>query len=1136
MAAAQYYEEVQQAYLAYYGRPADPEGREYWAVRLDNAGGDLNSIINAFGNSNESTALYGGSNTAAQIAAIYQTLFGRQPDAEGLNFYQRGIINGDFTLASVALNIYYGATGDDKAQLDAKLAYAEAFTDAVSESVSAQIAYSGKTATDNARAAVAAVTDTTSEGTAAANLETTLSNINAGAVGQTVTLTTGVDTVTLTGNNNVVNATDVAVGLGTQNTWNGLDSITGTGTGNTLNVATALAINGVPAGATVSGVQTLNVIESVNAPVTLDTTKGFTGLTNLNVTSAGGAVTLNAAATNNVSVTEVPASGIGAGAVHVDGGNNVTVNSNNAVTIGLKTAAAGTVTVTETGANHGGAIQVASGSAVNVTATGNDVGHIEIGDNSGNTPTYVTGAVNVTITNQALATAATTYTANGAEVFGGTTVSVTQNIAAPNVAGTTGTPYTNIGGDIDVFGSTATTSVTVNQSAAVNAVAGVAAGPGVPAVAAVGGVADGFVWVEDINQGTANLGTITSVALNNYSAGAEIDDNALSTLTLSGKGGGVALDNAGLAAKNAITTLTVNANAVTDTAGITDQNIIKTLNVVTGGDAASKLAFADKALQTVNVSGAQNIALDLSGAAGVSTINVSGAAGITTTLNSAAEKFTSTGTGDDVLTIANGVGNAGKGYTGSITLGSGSNTLLAADSTTFIADGLTVDGGSSGHNTISASLVANSLGASIQNFQTLDVSGYSGSLDASLLGNDVSGVAISSGNGGGTLSNLAANVTVTDTSDGDTSAIVLTHAGTSTNSLAVAFADATAAKVGAGTQDLSITSTGDSTVTVVSGGAAGVANTLSLTETDNHLTTLKISGANALTLNLSTDTADVASTTLTGNVASSLTTIDGSAATGALSITAGTSVTTGTAGDSLTFKGLAIHGGTGGDTIENDAANGSIIEGATAANTTTNTAHNVLTVKGANASIDDSASAANDVISLKGANESVKLGTGDSSVTVADVASHAATGGDSYGAAVTFGSGSDTVTDKLLFGTGTDTAHANVLTLSGHLSGNDVTFANAASITQSGALGSAFSFSGQTTSNLTFAQLVQLAAGGASATANTVSWFQFGGNTYVVDTGATPTTTAQDQVIKIAGNVDLSHATIDSTTHALHFA
>jgi hypothetical protein len=344
---------------------------------------------------------------------------------------------------------------------------------------------------------------------------------------------------------------------------------------------------------------------------------------------------------------------------------------------------------------------------------------------------------------------------------------------------------------------------------------------------------------------------------------------------------------------------------------------------------------------------------------------------------------------------------------------------------------------------------------------------------------------------------------------------------------------------------------------VSSGGAKGTGlNTLNLTETDNHLSTVTITGANAFTLNLTTDSAALAATPPTANVASALHTIDGSAATGALTITAGAPVQFGTSGIYLTDTGLTIHGGTGGDTITNGADSGVITEGATAANTATNSAHNALTVTGTNATINDSASAANDTITLGGTGDSATLGSGNTvtatlagfsdSVTLGsgtnvtvhvsdDANTTAGAGGDNQ--TVTFGNtGVATVTDLLHYNANTA---ADYLTLGGHLSGNTLAFAAPVAFASgTTTLGAATTLPSGSTGSLTFAQLV---SGAESHTANTVTWFQFGGSTYVVDSGAatgttTPATTlAGAELVKIAGTVDLSHATL-TTAGAIHFA
>src|SRR5690606_25363298 len=100
-----YHDEVQKIYIAYYGRPADPVGLNFWANKLSAADGNLDEIIDAFGNSAESTALYNGASDSAKISQIYQQLFNRAPEAEGLNYYVQLLANGQATLATIALDV-----------------------------------------------------------------------------------------------------------------------------------------------------------------------------------------------------------------------------------------------------------------------------------------------------------------------------------------------------------------------------------------------------------------------------------------------------------------------------------------------------------------------------------------------------------------------------------------------------------------------------------------------------------------------------------------------------------------------------------------------------------------------------------------------------------------------------------------------------------------------------------------------------------------------------------------------------------------------------------------------------------------------------------------------------------------------
>jgi len=134
MPSLQEYQQVEDVYIAYYQRPGDPTGTRYWADRLDASGGNLNAIIDAFGNSPESLALYGPINSSTighVIDEIYLALFNRLPDAAGKAFYVNGFNNGTFTAASIALNVLNGAQNNDAVAVANKEQAAAEFTQTV---------------------------------------------------------------------------------------------------------------------------------------------------------------------------------------------------------------------------------------------------------------------------------------------------------------------------------------------------------------------------------------------------------------------------------------------------------------------------------------------------------------------------------------------------------------------------------------------------------------------------------------------------------------------------------------------------------------------------------------------------------------------------------------------------------------------------------------------------------------------------------------------------------------------------------------------------------------------------------------------------------------------------------------------
>lgn len=134
MAASDYTNQIQQIYLAYLGRPADPAGLAYWADQVDSQGGDLSLVLSGFAASEESAALYGEMSTNQTISAIYANLFKRDADDAGVAYWQAQIESGTVDPAQAALAILLGAQDNDITAASNKLTAANAFTASVAAS------------------------------------------------------------------------------------------------------------------------------------------------------------------------------------------------------------------------------------------------------------------------------------------------------------------------------------------------------------------------------------------------------------------------------------------------------------------------------------------------------------------------------------------------------------------------------------------------------------------------------------------------------------------------------------------------------------------------------------------------------------------------------------------------------------------------------------------------------------------------------------------------------------------------------------------------------------------------------------------------------------------------------------------
>jgi type III secretion system FlhB-like substrate exporter len=123
-------ESIQQLYLAYFQRPAEGAGLNYWNYALSN-GYSLSSIRDQIANASEFQALIANKSHTQVVDAFYLNLFGRHADVAGLTFYANALDHGDATVSQVVESIINGASGADADIVYNKVVAAELFTTAL---------------------------------------------------------------------------------------------------------------------------------------------------------------------------------------------------------------------------------------------------------------------------------------------------------------------------------------------------------------------------------------------------------------------------------------------------------------------------------------------------------------------------------------------------------------------------------------------------------------------------------------------------------------------------------------------------------------------------------------------------------------------------------------------------------------------------------------------------------------------------------------------------------------------------------------------------------------------------------------------------------------------------------------------
>jgi len=138
--------QLQELYVAYFGRAADPTGLDYWTEKgTTQAAFAANMYAQA-----EFKDVYGSKSVEAQVNQIYKNLFDREADVAGLTYWTQQINLGVLEVAEIATHLIWAAQNNsdssaDKTALTNRTAAAVAYTAAVKGSTDNILNYQATT-------------------------------------------------------------------------------------------------------------------------------------------------------------------------------------------------------------------------------------------------------------------------------------------------------------------------------------------------------------------------------------------------------------------------------------------------------------------------------------------------------------------------------------------------------------------------------------------------------------------------------------------------------------------------------------------------------------------------------------------------------------------------------------------------------------------------------------------------------------------------------------------------------------------------------------------------------------------------------------------------------------------------------
>jgi hypothetical protein len=712
MAASTYLAQVQQLYIAYFGRPADPIGQAYWAGVIDAANGSIAAVQAGFAASTESQALYGNKSTIDKVTAIYQNVFNRSPDAAGLTYWVNQIESGKVTQAQASWTIQQNAGAGDAATVQNKLTAAQAFTANVD--TAAEIAgYQGSNAAASARAFLGTVTSDNATATAAvAGAQAAVTNAAVGTPGTTFTLTTGVDAVVGSSNNDTIVAYVNTTAANTTSTLTAADTINGGAGVDTLALTVEGNVAGALPNATITNVEKFSIRDVATAASSYDfaQVQGETEVSSNVSTNTAGVTFANLGTGTVLSVQ-------GNGSTTVANVNFNYATATDAVNLVLNGGLKGTTAVT---ANAG----TATTATITSSGAANTVGALALAGATANSITALTinAVTDLTATLTATDFASTgTLTVTGAgkvnvgNGFDGAVINASANtggLTATTTTGVTSSVIGSAGADVITVAGTLTTTGSINLGAGDDKLLS-AAGSIVATNTIDGGAGFDTVAASLIN--VTNAAKFVNFEAVDLSSNATLDlalvtGSTITALTLSGGTGitnvsnvntGVGLSVSGnntgssvIGVKNAATTVSdtfgitfngtadASATALAKTAigagAITVDNV-EIVNIVSGGTGfvANSLTLADSNLKTLAITGSQDLTLAFGTTGGTSSATV----GVSLIDGSAATgKLSINATGINTLTTGATIktGSADD----SITVGASGGTVLAGNTLT----------------------------------------------------------------------------------------------------------------------------------------------------------------------------------------------------------------------------------------------------------------------------------------------------------------------------------------------------------------------------------------------------------------------------------------------------------------------